>query len=64
MTTDSRLTVISQEQAYQAASLAELRQAVTGLARDLRRLEQEVATLKAAWVASREGAECSDSMHN
>jgi len=58
MTTDTRLTVISQEQQYQAASLAELRQAVTGLARDLRRLEQEVATLKAAWVASREeGAE-------
>jgi len=65
MTTDthhaSRLALISQEQRYQADSLAELRQAVKGLARDVRRLEQEVATMKAAWVASRiEGAECSD----
>jgi len=62
MTTDthhaSRLALLSQEQQYQADSLAELRQAVKGLARDVRRLEQEVATLKAAWVASREeGAE-------
>jgi len=65
MTTDthhaSRLALLGQEQQYQADSLAELRQAVTGLARDVRRLEQEVATMKAAWVASRiEGAECSD----
>ena len=50
--TSDRLALISQEQEYQANSLVELRQAVTGLTRDVRRLEKEIATLRAAWVAS------------
>ena len=56
---ETRLTLISQEQQYQADSLGELRQAVTGLARDVRKVEREIATLNAAWVAQfeQEGAE-------
>ena len=38
--TSDHLALISQEQEYQANSLVELRQTVTGLARDVRRLEQ------------------------
>ena len=38
--TSDRLALISQEQEYQAGSLVELRQAVTGLTRDVRRLEK------------------------
>ena len=44
--TSNRLALVSQEQEYQAGSLVELRQAVTGLTRDVRRLAQDVRRLE------------------
>jgi hypothetical protein len=60
VTTDTRLALFSQEQQSQAESLGELRHAMTLALRRLEQVEQEVATLKAAWAArfeERKGAE-------
>ena len=58
MTHDTdRLALISQEQEYQAAGLVELRQAVTGLARDVRRLEQEIGMIKLLFASLKAGRE-------
>lgn len=59
---DTRISLISREQQAQAESLGELRHALTLMQRRLERLEQveqEVATLKAAWLVQfeEEGAE-------
>ena len=64
MTTDTvtRLILLSQEQRYQSESLAELRRVLLRSVQRIEQLEQEIATLRAAWVASREGAECTDSL--
>lgn len=58
MTYDPRLmqSIISQEQAAQIESLGEIRRALTLAVGRIEKLEQEVATLKAAWQA-KEGAE-------
>lgn len=61
MTTDTRILILSQEQDAQGETIADLRRRLNRAERAVRHLEQEVATLKAAWVASKtEGAGCSD----
>jgi hypothetical protein len=58
MTADTLLILISQEQREQGERMAELRRVVSRSVQRIEVLEQQVATLKAAWVASREeGAE-------
>jgi len=63
MTTDSRhasrIALIAQEQQAQAESLGDVRHALTLALRRLEKVEQEVATLKAAWMVQfeEEGAE-------
>jgi len=55
---DTRLLLLSQEQLQQGESLAELRRVLSRSVQRIERLEQEVATLKAAWAASKtKGAE-------
>ena len=51
MTTDTRILVLSQEQDAQGEKIADLWRTVSRVVRRLEALEQEVATLKAAWVA-------------
>lgn len=48
---DSHILLISQEQTEQSEHLAALRRAVTILEENVCRLDQEVATLQAAWLA-------------
>lgn len=58
MSADPRLLLLSQEQLHQGESLAELRRVLSRSVQRIERLEQEVATLKAAWAASKtKGAE-------
>lgn len=56
---DTRLVLISQEQTAQAEQIGELRRRLDRVVQDIRQLQQEVATLKAAWVVrfEQEGAE-------
>ena len=59
--TTTRLILLSQEQREQGETMAELRRVMLRSVQRIEQLEQEIATMKAAWVASREGAECSAS---
>ncbi len=57
MTHDPRLTLISQEQTAQAESLGEIYRELALAVGRIKKLEQEVATLKTAWEVSKGGAE-------
>ena len=55
MTTDTRISILSQEQDAQGEKIADLWRTVSRVMRRLEKLEQKVATLEAAWVVHCEG---------